>query len=160
MKKQKRAAIIFLCLSFVWALFIWSNSLQPGSSSGSMSGSVTERINAFLKLFCEDFYLPHLFIRKAAHFLEFSLLSLLLCFSFFYLFDIKPTLSYGHNALVLLSVPASFIVGAIDESIQLFVDGRVGNITDVMIDTSGATLSALLFFAVLLIRKFSVSNAK
>jgi VanZ family protein len=160
MKNNRRAAIIFFVISAAWMLFIWSNSLQPGSSSGSMSGSVTERINAFLKVLGDNLELSHLFIRKAAHFLEFAVLSLLLCFGIFYLFDIGKSSSPRRSSFVLLSVPASFIVAAADETIQLFVDGRAGNVADVMIDTSGACSSAVLFFAVLLIIRLCKSKEK
>ena len=160
MKKRRRTAIIFFVLSIVWMLFIWGNSLQPGSTSGNMSGTITEKINELLKIFGEDAELPHLFIRKAAHFLEFAALSLLLSFCAFNFFELKPTDSYARNSLSLLALPASVLVAAIDETIQLFVDGRVGAITDVLIDTSGAAMSALVFFAILVLFKRRISKEK
>lgn len=153
MNNKRSATLVFFILSLAWMLFIWINSMQTGVSSGSMSGTVTRTINAFLRIFGEDVALPHLFIRKAAHFLEFSLLGLLLCFCSLNFFEIKSVSSFAHTSLVLLSLPASIAVALIDEMIQLFVDGRVGSIFDVMIDTAGAVSAILVFFAVLLIRK-------
>ena len=160
MKIKKRVAIALLLVSFLWILFIWGNSMQPGSTSGSMSGSVTEKINEILKIFGADLSLPHLFIRKAAHFIEFAMLSFLLSFSFYCLLEIKLTDSLGRKALVLCSLPTSIAVASIDESIQLFVDGRVGSVTDVMIDTSGAVLSSAMFFLALLFLGKLISKRK
>ena len=75
--KKRALLIIFLVASILWALFIFSNSLQTGESSGEMSGSVTEAINKLLGAISPSLALTHKFVRKAAHFCEFGVLSTL-----------------------------------------------------------------------------------
>ena len=148
---KKRIFIsVFSCLCAFWIGFIWVNSMQVGSVSGEMSGSVTEGINAFFGKFIDGFYISGLAVRKTAHFLEFALLALLLCFNFYYIFGLCKKSSPKKCALTTLAFPAAFAVACVDESIQLFVEGRVGSFTDVLIDSSGALFSTGVFFLILL----------
>ena len=145
MKKNKYIIATLWALVGIWVIFIWSNSLKPGNSSGEMSGSVTEVINAVVGFFIPGFEFSHYFIRKMAHFSEFAILGGLLCISFR---KTLPKKSY----LVFLAVPSAFLVASADEVIQLFVDGRAGSFADVMIDTSGALTATALAFLVLVIK--------
>ena len=147
---KKRILIgIFSCLCAFWIGIIWINSMQVGSVSGEMSGSVTEGINAFFGRFIDGFYISGYTVRKLAHFLEFALLALLLCLNFYYIFGIDKSSSLKKRCFTLLALPCAIAVACIDESIQLFVDGRDGNFTDVLIDSSGALLSTAVFAVIL-----------
>ena len=146
MKKNKYILALLWALAGVWAIFIWSNSLQPGNASGEMSGSVTETINKVLGFFVPSLEVSHRFVRKMAHFSEFAILGGLFCLAFR---KTLPKKSY----LVFLSAPCAFLVAAVDETIQLFVEGRAGAFTDVMIDTAGALTAILLAFLVIVIKE-------
>jgi VanZ family protein len=151
---KKRILIsVFSCLCALWIGFIWINSMQVGSVSGEMSGSVTESINAFFRRFWDGFYISGYAVRKLAHFSEFALLSFFISLDVYYIFGISKRSSLKKSSLVLAAFPISFAVACIDESIQLFVEGRVGSIIDVLIDSSGALVSVTLFLCVLLLRK-------
>lgn len=76
-------------------------------------------------------------VRKCAHFTEYLVLGILATHAFDFegrrTFDVLlPT------AVFLLLIPS------IDETIQLFVPGRAGMITDVMIDCCGAATGVVL----------------
>ena len=154
--KKRALPIIFATLSVAWALFIFSNSLQTGESSGEMSGSVTEFINGILGSISPSLEISHRFVRKAAHFCEFGVLSTLVCFAiYFWLNENKR-----REILCLLAIPVSALVASCDEFIQLFVDGRGASVIDVLIDTSGASAAALLFLGIVLLIKLHKKRTK
>ena len=115
--------------SILWIMVIFSFSLQNGEESGKLSGGI---VAWFVGLFFpEDFAhieLVHFLVRKAAHFTEYFILGNLL----------SLTVREAKWKKVLL---APWLMGTMvaccDETIQLFSDGRAGQITDVMIDSSG-----------------------
>ena len=145
---------VWVCgvLTLGWIAFIWINSLQVGSASGEMSGGITRWVNGLLGSVIEGAELPHLFIRKAGHFCEFALLSLLLCFDVTFACRLAGRDSVGKLWPLWATLPCSVAVAAIDESIQLFVEGRVGAFTDVLIDSSGALAALIVFFTVIALR--------
>lgn len=132
----------------LWTLFIFANSLQTGNESGQMSGNVTQFINDVLHTVSPKLSVGHLFVRKTAHFCEFALLALLFCFAFWSTLvpNVSARVPFERICCVLLALPCAISVAAIDETIQLFVDGRVGSVVDVLIDSSGATCATLIFF--------------
>lgn len=148
--------IILAALSVCWAIFIFSNSLQSGESSGEMSGSVTEAINKLLGAISPSLALTHRFVRKAAHFCEFGVLSTLVSFTLYFFF----AKSDKRELWCLLAIPISALVAACDETIQVFVDGRGGSVIDVLIDTSGACAAALIFLGITLIVKLRKKRTK
>ena len=154
--KKRALLIIFLVASILWALFIFSNSLQTGESSGEMSGSVTEAINKLLGAISPSLEVTHRFVRKAAHFCEFGVLSTLVSFALYFFF----AKSDKRELWCLLAIPISALVAACDETIQLFVDGRGGSAVDVLIDTSGACTAALIFLGITLIVKLHNKRTK
>ena len=154
--KKRALLIIFLVASILWALFIFSNSLQTGESSGEMSGSVTEAINKLLGAISPSLEVTHRFVRKAAHFCEFGVLSTLVSFTLYFFF----AKSDKRELWCLLAIPISALVAACDETIQLFVDGRGGSAVDVLIDTSGACAAALIFLGITLIMKLHNKRTK
>lgn len=154
--KKRALLIIFLVASILWALFIFSNSLQTGESSGEMSGSVTEAINKLLGAISPSLEVTHRFVRKAAHFCEFGVLSTLVSFALYFFF----AKSDKRELWCLLAIPISALVAACDETIQLFVDGRGGSAVDVLIDTSGACAAALIFLGITLIMKLHNKRTK
>lgn len=123
-------------------LFIWGNSMLPGS----VSGAISHWVRNFLSfLFPDDSSDPdsgHGLLRKLAHFTEFACLGAL----FAWLFGMlrKPFLS---------ALPCGFLVACIDETIQRFVPDRGPAFKDVLIDTSGVLLGIGLLFLGYTIRK-------
>lgn len=148
------AAIALLSAAILlWIAVIYANSMQTGESSGNLSTSVTDAVNSILAMISPTLRVSNLFVRKMAHFLEFAGLAALVSawISVAFVGRIEKSTATSRIAIVLLAIPAVAAVAAGDESIQLFVDGRVGAVTDVLIDVSGACCAALIFFSVLLL---------
>lgn len=129
-----------MAITIAWMVFIFSMSAQPAAESTNTSLHVG-------RLVCSVF-VPHYHrmspdkqtalakkidhpVRKTAHATEYAILGILLC-------QAVP----GCRYLVALILSAAY--AASDEFHQLFVPGRSGQITDVMIDTCGAAAGLLV----------------
>ena len=126
-KRRKRLCILLICANLA---FIWGNSLMTGTESGALSGGVLAWINAFLNLEGAGAEMLHHIIRKAAHFTEFACLGMLLAWHFG-MADVKGT------ALGAFPLLDGLLAACIDETIQIFVDGRASDLMDVWTDTFG-----------------------
>lgn len=140
--KQNRKLRWLTAISIVWIIVIFSFSLQSGDESGKLSGGIVAWIVSLF--FPEDFAhieLVHFLVRKAAHFTEYFILGVLL----------SLTVREAKWKRVLL---APWILGTLvaccDETIQLFSDGRAGQITDVMLDSSGVFTGCIMLMLMLL----------
>lgn len=119
--------------------FVWGNSLVPGEESGALSMSVVETIRGALAaagLPCD--WVTNFVVRKTAHFSEYLVLAVVGMQAF------RPHRAPVKAARVALAAVAILAVPCLDETIQLFVSGRAGQVTDVLIDCSGAATGALL----------------
>lgn len=128
-------------LAVLCVLFIWGNSMASGEESGEMSGSVMDLVNGVLGKISPSLQLSHHFVRKAAHFIEFATLGMLFAVNIRAFF---PKRVY----FVLFAIPCSFLVAVIDETIQLFSDGRACSFYDMLLDTCGATVAVAITFTV------------
>ena len=144
MKKRFLPALLFL-LSFLWIVFIFSNSLENSVESGEKSTWVYNLIHAFLP------WVSKLFIRKMGHFAEFAILGVLLSFSINSLLSPAPVSSLKSRLPLFFALPAIFTVGCLDELLQNFSEGRHPAFTDVLIDTAGGLFGVLFIFGLLLI---------
>ena len=155
MKTVKRIArVVFPVLSVLMIAFIfWQSSLDADVSSEE-SGSLLETLNRFLSsLGISPFLSDHL-IRKAAHFSEYFILgTLLFC-------TMKVWLD--RDVLVLIyPAGAGLLTASCDEFIQLFSNGRSGELKDVLLDLAGVlTAVVVLYFLLWLLRDIRKSRAK
>ena len=83
----------------------------------------------------------HSVFRKCAHFAEYFVLGI---------FSANMFSEMGIKHKVLFSIGLCMLVAAIDETLQRFVPGRAGRITDVLIDSAGAcsSISVWLLFRI------------
>lgn len=118
---------LWLCLTLVWLCVIWGHSLMPASVSREESGGVLAVLQHIFP------WLTHHILRKLAHFSAFAVLGFFL------------TLTFSHRGRFTVFSPIGCALGAAfcDETIQLFVEGRSGQVTDIWIDLSGATVAIL-----------------
>ncbi len=136
MEKTNRKIRICSALLALNILFIWGNSLLPGSVSGAISGWV-RNVLAFLLPFEPDGPdTGHGLLRKLAHFTEFACLGALLAWLFAMLKKPWP-----------LALLCGFLVAGADETIQRFVPDRGPSFKDVLIDTAGALVGIGLLLA-------------
>lgn len=144
-KVLSKRRILFTILSIAATAFIFSQSLQPAIESDELSTGLLENILALLS----SWEISGLFewlnshsIRKLAHFIEFFVQGTFL-HSAYYSSE-KP------KSRFLLSVLLSgFLTACTDETIQRFIPGRSGQISDVLLDTSG-TIGAIALCSLLL----------
>ena len=121
-----------------WIILIYLLSAETGDQSGSLSDGILLSIAKLLKIsdtkaFVDTF---GFFIRKLAHFSEYFILYILTyeCFK-----------EYNCPKLIVVSVLFCVLYASFDEFHQLFVDGRCGQLSDVMIDSSGSIVSCFLW---------------
>lgn len=138
--RRMRLCAILLALNI---LFIWGNSLLPGSVSGALSRWVRDLLAFLFPGNDTDPNAGHGLLRKLAHFTEFACLGAL--FAWLLGMFRKP---------MLIALACGFSVACIDETIQYFVPGRGPAFKDVLIDTSGALLGiGLLFLGYTILKK-------
>lgn len=109
-------------------LFIWMNSMLEAGVSAEHSGFITRGLNNFLVKMNIHIQYDRLsfLVRKTAHFGEFYFLGIL--------WGIYIIIT---NKKLLYIVVLVFLTACIDESIQLFSQGRAFQVTDILIDTLG-----------------------
>ncbi|ANU13913.1 acetobutylicum phosphotransbutyrylase [Planococcus halocryophilus Or1] len=127
---------------FSWMAVIFYLSHQPGSASSHLSSGIVTALLSFidgvapqLDIDIESF---HTFIRKNAHFIAYFLLGLL---------SLNAWRSSGFRGAkqLMLSFGLSVLFAITDEVHQLFIEGRSGEVRDVLIDSSGVGLSVLVY---------------
>lgn len=126
-----------VCILFAaWTLMIFTRSMQPAAVSNQESGALLEVLQQFLPV-----ELTMHQIRKAAHFVEFAVLGVLARLLFG---------AFGRTSRdsVLFAVLAGLVIALCDETIQLFVLGRSGEVKDIWLDLSGVVSGALVAAAV------------
>lgn len=135
---NKRKKIIAWVLMLLWMVFIFFMSNRPGEVSSKQSDFVVVLMN-MLGLDLSKFGdLATFVIRKGAHFTEYMILYLLV-FNVIR-FYVKSKLGYIYSLMIVFGYACS------DEFHQLFVDGRSGQFTDVLIDTSGGTFGMMVIY--------------
>lgn len=128
-------------LLLVWIIVIFSFSNQNGEESSGISDKVGARIvNLVDDLASMNWSIEEKNaaiakiaypIRKMAHMFEYAILALLAYISF---------------SNYVISIIIVFANGAVDELHQLFIPGRSGRFTDVLIDTTGGLIMLALIW--------------
>lgn len=129
-KKQK----ILLVLIVLTLCFIWGNSLMPASFSGAISGWAKNVLNAILGDVGNSSVSGEGVLRKIAHASEIAVLGVLLT-------DLMANKLRQKLPLVALCGLSSALV---DETIQLFSEGRAGLVKDIWIDCGGFCFGVLM----------------
>ena len=129
--KTNRRRLLAGIVAFMWLGFIWGNSMLPGSDSAAVSGFVGELL---AKIFGPKVLEAAFFLRKLAHFTEFSILGGVLAWN-------AGLWQVSSSVPVLTGLLAAMA----DETIQLFSPGRASMVQDVWIDFAGVLAGLLLF---------------
>ena len=122
MTEDKTRRTLFTVLTVLWLAVIWGHSVLPADLSRQESGGILALLIGWF-----PFLTDHI-IRKAAHFAEFAVLGGLL----FGAADGKRSPAFPPLIGLLAAMT--------DETIQLFSEGRSGQISDVWLDFSGFLL--------------------
>lgn len=127
------------CISLPWfvamvamIVLIWGNSLVPGEGSSSLSTTVMELIRSALgALSLPSAWVTNFLVRKTAHFTEYAILGVLTSQA------LNPKGSSLRTRGMLIAA-VLVLVPSLDETIQLSVEGRSGQVIDVLLDCCGA----------------------
>lgn len=133
-KMKKKISIIFLILILT---FIWGHSLMSREASQEESLLVGGFLTPILELFVGKGNVTDHLVRKLAHFCEFGALG----FALAMVASAYEKVDFFHLSYAFLCGMAAAVV---DEGIQLFVEGRGSQVSDVLLDSSGV-LAGLLF---------------
>lgn len=136
--------VLFTVALAATVYFIFSNSLEIARESSARSQQVMKLLNSLLGRVGLGPLSEH-FVRKMAHFCEFSLLG------FWFMLCLRV---YTRHFVRHVSWPLFFglLTAVIDETIQLYVPGRSSSVKDVLLDFSGVLTG--LFIALLILLFF------
>lgn len=151
MQEQKVSPwlIVFRCVFTValiaCMLYIFHNSLQEATTSSLRSQQVTAFVNACLGKVHLGPVTEH-FVRKLAHFAEFTMLGFLLmmCLRVYTRHFVR------HCSWPLLGGMSTALA---DETLQLYSAGRTAKVTDVWIDMAGVMAGLFVALFILLIAR-------
>ncbi len=148
---------ITLLLTGLWMIFIFWMSAASAEESTDMSLSVGYAVGRIvvdefdsLSAEAQEEYAEQIDhpVRKTAHFMEYTVLGIL--FSVDLLLFIRLTVM----SRFLLAWIAGIAYSITDEFHQLFVSGRSGQLTDVLIDGSGVLLGCIVILVVCMLYSF------
>jgi VanZ family protein len=133
--KRKLTGGVLILATLLWVVVIWGHSMVPANLSSQESGwvlSVVEKLFGLLHI--PEGVTEHL-VRKTAHFTEYCILGVLISL------DLRKMPWRQRIPLCLL---AGLFVPMVDETIQLFVPGRSGELKDAWLDVSGFLVGVIL----------------
>ncbi|MGL4912929.1 MAG: VanZ family protein [Romboutsia sp.] len=138
---------IFLLLAISWMGVIFYMSNQPASISSAQSGGVIEMLSTLpvignvIKAMTQN-GTAEFVIRKSAHAFSYATLAVL-CFMSMY--DVNINL----KKISIISFLVAFIYACTDEIHQLFVNGRSGEVRDVLVDSIGAFIGICIVYLII-----------
>lgn len=139
--KRKLFIILYFIVLISWLTFIFTNSLSTGEESSAQSNKVVEISQKIVSVFDKDAVVEPAHVRTTAHFFEFLVLGAL--------YLLGTAFLKSRNILVLFcSLGLSLLTALVDETLQLGVEGRGAEVTDVWVDFLGAVVAHLfiIFF--------------
>lgn len=139
MVRTKNRVALCIGLLVFNIVFIWGNSLLPAEISSKISGFVRDLLQSVVGGSGEETLIQgDGWLRKLAHFSEFTCLGALWCW--------LVGMYSGRNLWKPLVLGLG--VACVDECIQIFVPGRGPRVTDVGIDFLGVCLGAYILYRV------------
>ncbi len=134
---NKKKFRIWLILSLLWLAVIFGHSAMPADLSRQESLGIFAWLQSFLP------WLTHGLLRKLGHLAEFAILGFFL------------TGVFWHRGKFRLYQPVAgaLLTAFCDETLQLFIPGRSGEIRDVWIDLAGAVCGCLFLWIIFRLKK-------
>ena len=143
---------VFLIFAVIWMIIVFKFSSQPADTSQNTSLNLTKRIvNVFYtsKSNTEKEQITEKldpYIRKLAHFTLYAIGGILIA-NYINTYNIKD------KNKIIYSICIGATYACTDEFHQLFVEGRSGQLTDVLIDSLGVATGVCIFLCVITIFK-------
>lgn len=134
---KKRRFRVWLLLTCAWLIVIFGHSSMPAATSNAES-------LGFLAVLQRTFpWLTNHLLRKMGHFTEFAILGVF----------VTGTFRNAKNFTLYKPLGLCLFTAVCDETLQLFIAGRSGNVRDVWIDFAGAVCGTLLTWLICKLRK-------
>ena len=142
---------IFLVLDILWMGFIFYLSNQPADISSDQSGELIKMLSNLPIIgnvidYMMKIDIAQFIVRKSAH-----------MFAYFLLFILMFMYAYKNNKGVkksyFIGFVATFLYACTDEIDQVFIEGRSGEIRDILVDSTGALIGMVLVGIILKIKK-------
>lgn len=144
-----RKKYVWSVLWLLYIAFVFHNSLAPAAESSAQSSYVLGMVLDVLDAVeMEGLGITEHIIRKTAHFAEYAVMGMLLC-RVLGLYQLPGIVRRQYHALL------GFLVPFVDETIQLFVQGRSGQISDVWLDCLGVAFGTVVFMC---LRRLTVTR--
>lgn len=137
-----RFRIIIFLFTAAMIAFAFIHSSMPADLSGEESESVMDILQSILNFLGFSAELTDHIVRKAAHFAEYTAIGMLLMSCAYSFCRTKP---YRYCSQIFFVGLATAVC---DETIQLNVPGRSGQITDVLLDFSGVLTGAVFMLII------------
>ncbi len=148
---RKIAIVVSWAITVFWMVLIFNLSAQPAEESNELSLKATEiiigMVNRVVSVDADDIKILnmangfHYSVRKYAHFFIYFVLGILLMNAF-------RKSQVSQRKIILLSFGICVIYAITDELHQVFVPGRSGQLTDILIDSAGAALGVMCYLIV------------
>ena len=130
--------VLWTAVTLLYVAFIFHNSMTPAAESSRQSGRVlVMALELADRVGLGGQWITEHLIRKAAHFAEYALLGILL-YGTVTQYSLRAQMRRVLQCWLGMAIPFA------DETIQLFVEGRSGQLGDVWLDMSGI-LAGFLF---------------
>ena len=151
-KKNNTKRYVFLTITILCTLFIYSNSLMSGAVSALHSDFVLSVIHRLaVRIGRNPDRITSLFVRKSAHFLQFAVLGFFATMTARVWYD-------GLKNRVFMILFWGLFVSVTDEFLQRFVEGRVGSVNDIVIDFAGYTAGTVSCLILIFIYNQMIKN--
>lgn len=141
--KGKTIIIGLLCIA--WLTVIFYNGTRQGEISQRSSNEIVKVISKFIDLTPSTIERTSIklsninyYVRRNAHFFQYLILSILICY-------VAKQLKLCKSTEIFLVLFLLLLFPVADEFIQGFIHGRTSNIFDIIIDFSGGVLGLLVF---------------
>lgn len=153
-KKHLIFTIIVVSLAVLMNAFIIVQSCLNGEASTQSSGLVVNILKAIFQVKEENLDIVTTLVRKLiGHFFFFVISGVLSSWGIYLLsFYIK---NYKSWFGISFSLCFGLLIAGVTELIQLFIPGRSGQVTDVLIDFSGYVLGTFIIIFVIFLTYFS-----
>lgn len=146
--------IVMFTVTAFFIAFAFIHSSMPADISGEESESVLQFLQNILNSFGMGAELTSYIVRKAAHFTEYAAIGGALVGCAYSFNKIKPYI-YSINILFV-----GLLTAVIDETIQLNVEGRSGQISDVLLDFGGCITGAVIVMTVIKLIQIIIDHKK
>ncbi len=144
---KKKELIISWMLLVIWMIFIFIMSSFNGNISSNQSNTIATILYSIFNIESNSNVI--FIVRKCAHVSEYFVLGILT-------FNLAS--KYGVKLTYLFSFLFCILYASSDEFHQLFVPGRSGQVTDVLIDMIGTIFSLLIIYLFNKFGRKSISN--